>query len=210
MLLLFTADNRTTPKPHELLGLHVTLDADGESEELPPMVRAWCQQQGVAIDELAPRLDPSETRPSGCFRCAQVRRRTLLEAAEQRGCRWLALGHHADDVVDTWLVSLLYSGTPQALPPKRSYFGGAVTLVRPLYELRKQELARLAQLFEIPVAAGSCQREDRSSRERVCAALSALGKDQRLVRRNIYWHAVRQYERETGLKQVEKMRSETG
>jgi tRNA(Ile)-lysidine synthase TilS/MesJ len=88
----------------------------------------------------------------------------------------------------------MYSGKPEVLPPVRSYFDGAVTVVRPLYELRRSELRRLARLAVFPEPVARCRREDEARREKVREALSALGRDQNLVRRQLYWAAVRQYE----------------
>ena len=83
------------------------------------------------------------------------------------------------------------------MPPVRSYFGGAVTIVRPLYELRSGELARVSRLAAVPNPLVGCRREDEARRQRIRKVLSALGRDQRLVRRQLYWAAVRQLEEGT-------------
>ena len=118
----------------------------------------------------------------------------LLEAAAVRGARHVALGHHADDVVETFLLSLLYTGRGEIMPPERDYFRGAVRLIRPLYEVRKDELERVARLAGAPVQAARCARERDSRRASVRSMLDVLGRDQRRVRRQLYWAAVRQLE----------------
>jgi tRNA 2-thiocytidine biosynthesis protein TtcA len=120
-----------------------------------------------------------------------------LEAADARDASHVALGHHADDVVETWLMSLMYTGSAEAMPPVRSYFRGAVTVVRPLFEIQRKELARLAHLAELPEPVAKCRREDGARKDRVREALAALGRDQNLVRRQLYWSAVRQLESST-------------
>ena len=161
------------------------------------------ESRDIGLFEVDGRLDPSEELPLDCFACARARRRTLLETADARGVRFVALGHHADDVVETWLLSLMYTGTPEVIPPVRSYFDGTVTVVRPLYELQRRELARLALLASFPAPVVGCRREDEARREKVRKALSALGRDQGLVRRQLFWAAVRGFsgtgtETETG------------
>ena len=149
------------------------------------------------MDEIDARLDGAEELPLDCFACARARRRTLLEAADQRGAGYVALGHHADDVVETWLLSLMYTGSPETIPAVRSYFDGAVTVVRPLYELQRGELVRLTRLAGFPEPVERCRREDEARREKVRQALAAMGNDQKLVRRQLYWAAVRQSGTET-------------
>lgn len=175
-----------TGHPPKLIGLHVAADGSGPTAPLGPGIATLCRGRGIEIQELEPRLDPKDSFPMGCFRCAHVRRRTLLEATDALGSRTLALGHHADDVVETWLMSLLYTGTADVLPPWRSYFGGVVTIVRPLYELTARDVARVARRCELPVAELSCEEEKNSRRNRVRTMLAALGGDQRRVRRNVF------------------------
>ena len=188
--------NRSVRPRCELIGLHVTLDASGKTAGLDGGIGRWCAELGVPVESIPPRFDAGRSAPAGCFECAHVRRRTLLEAADSRGCRYLALGHHSDDVVETWLMSLMYTGTPEALPPFRSYFGGAIKVVRPLYELKKAEIFRLGRLCGFPEAPTACSEEERTKRARIQECLAALGSDQRLVRRHLFWAAVRQCERE--------------
>ena len=190
--------NRWLQRPFEVSAIHVRLDADGLSDGLPDATVHWLRSRGLEVIEVEGRLDGSEELPLDCFACARARRRTLLEAAEAHGAKRVALGHHADDVVETWLLSLMYTGNAEAIPPVRTYFESAVTIVRPLYELQRRELVRLARLADFPEPIARCRREDEARRERVREALSALGRDQNLVRRQLYWAAVRQYEESEG------------
>ena len=201
MAYLVGEHNRHLQRPLEISGLHVRLDAGGVTPGLPEAIRRWLQARGVEVLEVEARLDGSEEMPLDCFACARARRRTLLEVADAHEASCIALGHHADDVVETWLLTLMYTGTAEVIPPVRSYFDGAVTVVRPLYELRRSELLRLARLAGFPEPVAPCRHEDEARRERIRNALSALGRDQNLVRRQLYWAAVREYssgERDTG------------
>ena len=191
---LLAAHRRTLAGGLELTALHVRLDSEGRSSGLPETTAAWCRELGVGLEEVDPRLDPAEELPLDCHRCAKARRRTLLEAADARGCTHLALGHHADDVVDTWVLSLFYTGTAEVIPPVRSYFGGVVTVVRPLYELRRQEIRRLADRCGFPPLPTPCPGEEHARRDRVRAVLAALGRDEKRVRRQLFWAAMRQLE----------------
>jgi tRNA 2-thiocytidine biosynthesis protein TtcA len=194
MAYLLGEHNRRLKDPLGLSAIHVRLDTDGPTEGLPEATVGWLGARNVDVLEVEGRRDGSEQLPLDCFACARARRRTILETADARGVRFVALGHHADDVVETWLLSLMYTGIPEVIPPVRPYFDGMVTVVRPLYELQRRELARLARLAEFPEPVARCGREDEARREKVRKALSALGRDQSLVRRQLYWAAVRGFE----------------
>jgi tRNA 2-thiocytidine biosynthesis protein TtcA len=194
MAYLVCEHNRRLKRPLKMSAIHVRLDADGVATELPSRTAEWLKSRGLEVIEVDGRLDGSERLPLDCFACARARRRTLLEVAEARAASCVALGHHADDVVETWLLSLMYTGNAEAIPPVRTFFDGAVSIVRPLYELQRRELVRLARLADLPEPIARCRQEDEARRERVRQALSALGRDQHLVRRQLYWAAVRQYE----------------
>ena len=194
LVYLLVEHRRTQRLPVELVGIHVRLDADGETAGLDPSVADWCAEIGLAVEQVLPRFDVSDEPPFDCFHCARLRRRTLLEAADRAGCTRLALGHHADDVVETWLTALFYTGRAEAMVPVRSYFDGAVTVVRPLFEMQKRELLRLGRLADVPASAVSCSREADNRRVRIVEALRALGRDEGLVRRQLFWAAVRDFE----------------
>jgi tRNA 2-thiocytidine biosynthesis protein TtcA len=187
---LLAANNRSLRRPFELVGVHVRLDANGLAAPLPESLLVHLETIGLAVAEVEPEA-LGEERPLDCFRCARLRRRALLEAALERGCAAVALGHHADDVVETWLLALLFTGKPEVLAPCRRYADGAVTVVRPAYELRRAELRRLLRLVGAPQPTVPCPREADSRRNRVRALLEALGRDERLVRRQLFWAAVR-------------------
>jgi tRNA 2-thiocytidine biosynthesis protein TtcA len=193
---LVAENNRRLEDPLELKAVHVRLDAGGPSAGLSPPVASWLADRGIETVEVEPRLDPAEEGELECFACARTRRRTLLETAELLGANHVALGHHADDVVETWLLALFYSGKGEAMPPVRSYFGGAIEVVRPLYELRARELRRLARLAGFPPPETRCPRESEARRERVREALASLGRDQDLVRRHLFWAVVRHLEKD--------------
>lgn len=194
MVDLVAEHARSVQPRYDLLGLNVALNGGGQTGPPPPEVMAFCSDRGIRLESVTARLDPGEGEPTDCYGCARVRRRTLLEQADARGYRYVALGHHADDVVETWLLSLFFTGTAETLAPIRSYFDDAVTLVRPLYELRKGELRRLAERCAYPRAAPPCALEADSRREQIRRMLAMLGRDQRRVRRQLYWAAVRQLE----------------
>lgn len=80
---------------------------------------------------------------SPCYLCARMRRGYLYSKAKELGCNKIALGHHYDDVIETILMSMLYSGQIQTMMPKlhSTNFAG-MELIRPLYLVREADIMR--------------------------------------------------------------------
>ena len=78
---------------------------------------------------------------SPCYLCARMRRGYLYSMAKEMGCNKIALGHHFDDVIETTLMSILYSGQTQTMMPKlhSTNFEG-MELIRPLYFVREEDV----------------------------------------------------------------------
>ena len=78
---------------------------------------------------------------SPCYVCARMRRGHLYSKAKELGCNKIALGHHFDDVIETVLMGMLYSGQFQAMMPKlhSTNFEG-MELIRPLYYVREEDI----------------------------------------------------------------------
>ena len=78
---------------------------------------------------------------SPCYLCAKMRRGALYRIAKDKRCNKIALGHHYDDVIETTLMNMLYSGTIQTMLPKLhsdNYEG--MELIRPLYFVREKNI----------------------------------------------------------------------
>lgn len=87
-------------------------------------------------------MNDSEERT--CFTCSRNRRSQLFELAREKGCNKLALGHHKDDLVETFLINALYSGNISTMLPRQDLFGGNLSLIRVLSYVEKKDIIALA------------------------------------------------------------------
>lgn len=86
-----------------------------------------------------------------CSLCSRFRRAILYKAATRHGCNKVALGHHADDVVETLLLNLFFSGQLKTMPPKLVSDDGRHQVIRPLMYVPEAEMAELAEHKAFPV-----------------------------------------------------------
>ncbi len=121
----------------------VAVHIDGTGVGLPnlvPTLEPWFRELGVMY-EIAPlRVAQDEPVPMDCFRCAFNRRKALFFAAARLGCNKVAFGHHADDAAITTLMNILYKGRAESLEPRRSFFAGRFTVIRPLIYATEKEI----------------------------------------------------------------------
>lgn len=98
-------------------------------------------------------LEPGQTP---CSLCSRLRRGVLYNTAVELGCSKIALGHHADDVIETLVLNMLYSGRLAAMPAKLCSDDGRNTVIRPLAYVPEEALIQLQVERSYPVVRCGC------------------------------------------------------
>jgi tRNA 2-thiocytidine biosynthesis protein TtcA len=173
------------PFPVELVAVHldqVQPGYDGAG------LRAWLEATGQRFEIL--REDTYSVVTSHlpetatyCSMCSRLRRGILYTAAERLGCNKLALGHHRDDSLETFLLNLFYSGKLQAMPASYRTDDGRFEVIRPLIECAESEIAALAAELAFPIIpCNLCGSQDGLKRDAMTALLASLETDNPHIR----------------------------
>ena len=96
----------------------------------------------------------TEKVPEGatyCALCSRLRRGNLYRIAREEGCEALVLGHHRDDILETFFLNFFHGGRLEAMPPKLLNDDGDVMVLRPMAYCAEEDLARFAEALKFPI-----------------------------------------------------------
>ena len=121
-----------------------------------------------------------------CSVCSGLRRGVLYGAAVEMGCTKIALGHHRDDLIETLLLSALYSGALKSMPPRLHARDGRNVVVRPLCYAAEEDIAAFAAAMSFPIVpCDLCGSQPNLRRKRVKALLAELSREHPSVKGNL-------------------------
>ena len=121
-----------------------------------------------------------------CSLCAKMRRGALNTTLKERGCTKLALGHHFDDAVETFMMSLVFEGRLNCFAPVTYMDRMDVTMIRPLLYVGELRSARLAEALKLPVVESTCPMDRTSKRREVKALMNSLSEQYPDLRSKIF------------------------
>ena len=164
---------------YELLAVTLDPHFNGEATDYSP-IRALCEELGVPytvkdthIGEIVFDL---RKEPNPCSLCARMRRGILHDMAKDAGCGKIALGHHFDDAVQTFLMNLFYGGSIGCFSPKSYLSRKDLTLIRPLVFCAESDIRRAVKKIGLPVVKSGCPADGVTARQDTADLIAALEK----------------------------------
>ena len=177
MVLLLALDclRKYYPEPFELEA--VTIELGFEGMDFTP-VRELCGK--LSIPYTCVRTDIKEIvfdvrkEDNPCSLCAKMRRGALNNVLRERELNKLALGHHFDDAVETYMMSLLFEGRISCFQPVTFLDRSGVTQIRPLIYAGEQKITNLARELNVPVVENPCPEDKGSKRYEIKQLLKTM------------------------------------
>lgn len=111
-----------------------------------------------------------------CSLCSKLRRGALNDLALDEGCNKVALGHHNDDVLETFMLSLLYEGRINCFSPVTYLDRTNLYSIRPLIYVRECDIKSVAKRLELPIVKSSCPADGNTKRQEMKEIIKMLDK----------------------------------
>lgn len=182
-LLEFLAGRSRIYKPRfSVEAVHVVMTNVGYRSDVG-YLRDCCLRLGVPFHLVETSFDASrDTRKPHCFLCSWNRRKAMFGLARQLGCNKIALGHHADDIIETFLMNMTFLGQLGTMRPLLRMDKFDMTIIRPLCLVAERDIAALAKVRGYRGQIARCPYETdtrRADMKRILGELEAVNPEAR-------------------------------
>ncbi len=167
MLLYF---QKVAPIHFGIVAVNLDQKQPGFPEEILPK---YLQNLGVDYKIIEKNtykivMDKTPEGKTTCSLCSRLRRGTLYEAAKDLGCNKLALGHHKNDIIETFFLNIFFAGKMETMPPKFRNDAGDIIVLRPLAFCNESDIEAYADFMDFPIIpCNLCGSQENLQRKKV-------------------------------------------
>ena len=166
---------RFYPVPFELIA--ITVDMGFEGTDFSPIAKL-CEELNVPYHviptEISKIIFDVRKEKNPCSLCAKMRRGALHNAAKDLGCTSVALGHHFDDAVETFMLNLFFEGRIGCFSPVTYLSRVGLKVIRPMIYMPEKDVRYFSRKVELPVVTSSCPADGNTQREEMKQLLADL------------------------------------
>ena len=156
------------PKSFELVAITVDLGyEDFHLEEIQTLCKELKVPYFVLKTEISKIVFDTHNSKNSCSLCAKLRKGALNEEAKRLGCNKIAYAHHADDLLETMMLSLIFEGRFHSFAPKTELDRTGLTVIRPMMYLMEADVIGFMHKQELPVVTNPCPLDGITKREYV-------------------------------------------
>jgi tRNA 2-thiocytidine biosynthesis protein TtcA len=161
---------KVAPIAFEIIAVNLDQKQPGFPEEVLPNYLSVLGVDYKIIEKNTYKVVMEKT-PEGkttCSLCSRLRRGTLYEAAKNLNCNKLALGHHRNDIVETFLLNFFFAGKLEAMPPKFRNDAGDLIILRPLAFCKESDIELYSGYMNFPIIpCNLCGSQENLQRKKV-------------------------------------------
>ena len=175
--------------PYEIVGLTLDPCFSGVQTDYSP-IAALCEQLGVEYickrTEIGQIVFDRRAESNPCSLCARMRRACLCDEALAAGCNKIALGHHFDDAIETFIMNLFEEGRVASFQPVTYLSRKQVTMIRPMVMAEESLISAAVHHEGLPVVKSRCPVDGSTNRERTKVWLRQMDKEHRGFKTRLY------------------------
>ena len=178
LLKLLAEYRRFSPEKFSLIAISVDLNFVDNKTDFTP-IQELCDQLEVPYfvekTDIGQIVFDIRKESNPCALCSKMRKGALNTLAKEKGCNKIALGHHADDLIDTLMLSLFYEGRLSTFAPKSYLDKMDLTLIRPMVMVKEMDIISFSKT--LPIVKSCCPANKFTKREYVKEVIKNISKD---------------------------------
>lgn len=167
LLVLLAGLKKYFNKPFELEAITIDMGLGMDYSGIQALCDQWEVPYTVVKTEIGPIIFDHRKEKNPCSMCAKMRRGALNQAILDKGFNVLALGHHYDDAVETFMMSLIYEGRISCFQPVTNLDRTGVIQIRPMLYIHEKTVDHFARRMELPVLENRCPVDKYTKREEI-------------------------------------------
>lgn len=191
LLYLLRERIKRIPIDYTITAVHVDPGfGAGSAAKMEDFFRTNDFQYRILRTDIGIRAHSKENLENPCFLCSRLRRKLLFELADELKCSKIAMGHHKDDVIETFFLNMFYGASLNTMLPVQELFQGKLTIIRPLYLIDEDLVRRYAAKMAWEDIDLGCPTAGVSKRQDIKEMLLSFYKSNRKIKGNIF-HALK-------------------
>ncbi len=188
LLCILAGMRRFYPNRFSLVAINIDMGLKDVDQNEVEQMKEFCKSLDVEYisekTDIAQIIFEERKEKNPCSLCAKMRRGALINTAIEHGCNKLALGHHADDLIETLFLSMLYEGRLSTFSPITYMSRTKMTVIRPMIYIPEKDIVGFAK--NNPVIHNPCPANKHTQREYVKQLLNNIKKDVPIAKERIH------------------------
>lgn len=168
LLAVLNAYKKFAPYKFELIAINIDLGFKETDQNQVQAMKDFCAKEDIPLiihkTDIAKIIFEDRQEKSPCSLCSKMRRGALNTIAIENGCNKIALGHHADDVLETMLMCLMNEGRFSTFSPVSFMDRTNMTLIRPFIYIEERFISALCKKYNFPIIHNPCPKDKNSNR----------------------------------------------
>ena len=178
---------RFYPKKYEVFAVTIDMGFEGSDfSEIAEFCKRINVEHKVVKTEIAKIIFDVRKESNPCSLCAKMRRGSLHAAAQEFSCNKVALGHHYNDAVETFMMNLFFEGRLGCFSPVTYLSNRDITLIRPLIYAQEKDILYFMRKRTLPVMKSLCPEDRNTERENMKQLLTELEKNNKGLQHRIF------------------------